>query len=192
MMLVNHQNIVKLFSTQLSLSEAESHALIRNWTKEKTLSRNEYLISRDEVETNLYYVAEGAMRIYFPHDDEEVCVGFAYTNSLICSYPSFIQNKPSDYYIQALTGTQLLSISRDAFYALFDTHPRIERCWRMIEEQALLGKIEREVEMLTYSPDERAQRLMLRSPQLFQIVPKKYIASYLRMKPETLSRVVFK
>jgi hypothetical protein len=62
----------------------------------------------------------------------------------------------------------------------------------MIEEQALLGKIEREVEMLTYSPDERAQRLMLRSPQLFQIVPKKYIASYLRMKPETLSRVVFK
>lgn len=191
-MLDNHQDIVRLFSGNLSLSDAESHALTKSWTKEKTLERNEYLISKGEVETNLYYVAEGAMRIYFPHDDEEICVGFAYTNSLICSYPSFIQNKPSDYYIQALTRTQVLSISREAFYTLFETHPRIERCWRMLEEQALLGKIEREVEMLTYSPDERAQRLMNRSPQLFQIVPKKYIASYLRMKPETLSRVVFK
>ncbi len=191
-MRAHHRNIVRLFSNHLPLSEAESHALTSKWTSEKTLERNNYLISRGEVETNLYYVAEGAMRIYFPHDDEEVCVGFAYTDSFICSYPSFIQNKPSDYYIQALTRTQLLSITREAFYGLFEVYRNIERCWRMMEEQALLGKIEREVEMLTYSPDERAQRLMKRSPHLFQIVPKKYIASYLRMKPETLSRITFK
>lgn len=187
-----HEKIISIFSQQLPLSEDEALGLVQFWNKARSLDRNDFLISRGEVETNLYYVIDGTMRIYFPHEDEEICVGFAYTNSLICSYPSFIQNKASDYFIQALSGTAVLSISRQSFYNLFESYPRIERCWRLIEEQALLGKIEREVEMLTYTPEERAQRLMNRSPQLFQLVPKKYIASYLRMKPETLSRIVLR
>ena len=52
-----------------------------------------------------------------------------------------------------------------------------------------LGKITRETEVLTFTPEERYERLWKRSPHLFQLVPQKYIASYLGMKPETLSRV---
>ena len=186
------QKISGLFSRQLSLTTEEAAALTSEWNNSRVIERNSFLIAKGDVETNLYYVETGAMRIYFPHEDEEVSVGFAYTNSLICSYPSFIRNKPSDYFIQALTRTTVVSIKRNTFYSLFEKHPRIVRCWRLLEEQALLGKIEREVEMLTFTPEERAQRLMERSPQLFQIVPKKYIASYLRMKPETLSRITFR
>jgi CRP-like cAMP-binding protein len=191
-MLDSHRKIIGIFSGQLALAEEEAAALVQHWDNLRTINRNAFLISHGEIETNLYYVEEGAMRIFFPHDDEEICVGFAYADSLICSYPSFIDNKPSQYFIQALSKTKVISINRNSFYQLFDRFPKIERCWRMIEEQALLGKIEREVEMLTYTPEERATRLMARSPQLFQIVPKKYIASYLRMTPETLSRISFK
>jgi CRP-like cAMP-binding protein len=191
-MIGSHRNIISIFSRQLNLTEEAAAALVQHWNTVRSIGRNDFLISQGEVETNLYYVEEGAMRIFFPHNDEEICVGFAYQDSLICSYPSFIDNKPSQYFIQALTKTKVISINRSLFYELFDRFPGVERCWRMIEEQALLGKIEREVEMLTYTPEERATRLMARSPQLFQIVPKKYIASYLRMTPETLSRISFK
>jgi len=59
-------------------------------------------------------------------------------------------------------------------------------------EQALLGRIEREIDLVTYSPKERLDRLFNRSPHLFQLFPHKYIASYLRMTPETLSRMLRK
>ncbi|MCE2734433.1 MAG: hypothetical protein LW821_13820 [Flammeovirgaceae bacterium] len=65
----------------------------------------------------------------------------------------------------------------------------IERAWRILQEKALLGKIERETELLTFTPEQRVNRLLQRSPHLFQIIPRKYIASYLRMTPETLSRL---
>jgi len=65
----------------------------------------------------------------------------------------------------------------------------IERAWRILQEKALLGKIERETELLTFTPEQRVNRLLQRSPHLFQFIPRKYIASYLRMTPETLSRL---
>jgi CRP-like cAMP-binding protein len=82
-----------------------------------------------------------------------------------------------------------MAIRRKDFYTLFDAHPKIERAWRHLEEVALVGMIEREAELLTFTPEQRYRRLMNRSPHLFQIIPRKYIASYLRMSPETLSRI---
>lgn len=90
--------------------------------------------------------------------------------------------------MQALTKLKFAKINRSDFYQNMDKIPKLERCWRMITEEALLGKIEREVEMLTFSPEERYQRLLERSSHVFQLIPKEYIASYLRMTPETLSR----
>ncbi len=49
---------------------------------------------------------------------------------------------------------------------------------------------EREIDLLTQSPQERIERIRKRSPQVFQEIPHKYIASYLRMSPETLSRLL--
>lgn len=183
------EKLSSIFKSKIKLSEEETHALLLTWTHSVELKRNDFLIKKDQTESGLFYVLSGSMRIYYPHQDEEICVGFAYDNNLICSYPSFILHQPSEYYIQALSKTKLIAISRSDFYVLFDNYPKIERAWRMLEEEALLGKIEREVEMLAFTPEERYNRLMERSPHIFQIIPRKYIASYLRMTPETLSRI---
>jgi CRP-like cAMP-binding protein len=184
-----HMKIISIFESKTRLSQATRDDLKVAWDKKVVLRRNDFLAKPGEVESHLFYVISGSMRIYFPYESEEICVGFAYDNSLICSYPSFIQQKKSQYGIQALTKTETLAITRKDFYKLLTAHRDLETGWRMLEEDALLGKIEREAEMLTFSPEQRYNRLLERSPHLFQIIPRKYIASYLRMTPETLSRI---
>ena len=61
--------------------------------------------------------------------------------------------------------------------------------WINTLENLVLQQMEREVDILTTSPKDRYQRVLKRSPQLFQEVPNRYIANYLRMSPETLSRL---
>lgn len=183
------QKLISIFNSKAALSPEAEAALLFFWKHAQTFKRNEYLIERGQLETKLFFILKGSLRIYFPNGDEEICVGFAYDNNLICSYPSFIQQKPSDYYMQVLTATDVMAIKRQDFYRLLDEHPSLERAWRMLEEDALLGKIERETEMLTFTSEERYSRLMERSPHIFQIIPRKYIASYLRMTPETMSRM---
>jgi CRP-like cAMP-binding protein len=181
--------LVKIFTDTASLAADEQQKILRYWNIEVELKRFDFLDRPGQIEDKLFYVREGTMRLYYPNDAEEICVGFAYANTLICSYPSFISQRPSAYYIQALSNTTLVAISRADFYQLLDSTPTLERCWRLLQEQALLGKIERETELLTFTPEERYRRLWERSPHIFQLIPRKYIASYLRMTPETLSRI---
>lgn len=180
--------VASIFKSTISLSDEDVTALLKAWRPLK-LKRSDFLIAKGDIEQHLYYVVRGSMRICYPNVKEEICVGFAYDNNLICSFPSFINQKPSEYFIQALVGTEVMAIKRRDFFSLFDAHPKIERAWRHLEEAALVGMIEREAELLTFTPEQRYKRLIKRSPHLFQIIPKKYIASYLRMSPETLSRI---
>lgn len=171
------------------LTEHDIAACLPLWTKSVTLKRNDFLVRAGQVEHHLYFVSSGALRIYLPDATEEICVGFAYGTSLICSFPSFVDNRPSDYCLQALKKTELLAISRADFLGLLDSNANFARFWRMELERVLVGRIEREIDLLLPEPERRLQRLLARSPHLFQLIPKKYIASYLRMTPETLSRL---
>ncbi|QCR24216.1 Crp/Fnr family transcriptional regulator [Pontibacter sp. SGAir0037] len=164
-------------------------AFLPLWKKQVHLNRYDYLIRQGQVEQGLYFVASGALRIYYPTQEEDICVGFGYPNTLIVSFPSFVDNKPSAYYIQALKKSELLGINKADFVQLMAERPNVKAFWYRELERALVGKIEREVDLLLPEPEKRLERVMQRSPHLFQHIPKKYIASYLRMSPETLSRL---
>ena len=183
------QALLAIFNSKVNLKPQDQQLLLNSWNKEIILKRHDYLIELNKVEQSLYFVCSGTLRIFYPHETDEVCVGFGYDHTLLCSYPSFIKGQPSEYYIQALQPCRLLGISRKDFYTLINQIPALERAWRLLTEEALLGKIEREVEMLSFTPEQRLKRLQERSPHLFRNFPRKYIASYLRMKPETLSRI---
>jgi CRP-like cAMP-binding protein len=177
-----------LLKDQSGLKEEDLQVLLAKWDKSKQLARNDFLIRPGQVEDHLYLIQEGLLRIYYPQEEQEICVGFGYDQTLICSFPSLIDRQPSEYAIQALRKTKLLGITRSDLYDAIEERSALQRVWRQWMETALLGRITREIDLLTVSPRDRIMRLFSRNPDVFQRVPHKYIASYLRMSPETLSR----
>ncbi|MBX7242916.1 MAG: Crp/Fnr family transcriptional regulator [Bacteroidia bacterium] len=153
------------------------------------LKRNQNLITPGEVEEHLYYVLSGTLRLYCMKGEEEICYNFGYPGTFISAYTSFLSGKPSESYIKAITDCELIGIHKKDFYELVDRIPQIEKIWRIFTEEALLERMERELEMLMLSPEERFGKCMEKASHLFQFIPQKYLASYLGMKPETLSRI---
>ena len=159
------------------------------WEKEIELSRNEFLKVKGSKDTNLYYVVEGSLRAFIDDGLEEHTIRFGYKNNIIAALDSFVKEKPSGLYIQAIKKTVLKVISKPAYLAFIKSNPENHELWQILLEQLVYQQMEREQDLLTSSPQERYNRVLQRSPQLFQEIPHKYIASYLRMTPETLSRL---
>ena len=159
------------------------------WEKEKSLKRNEYLKVKGSTDTYLYYVVSGSFRIFIEDEYEEQTIRLGYQNNFIAALDSFLTGKPSDFYIQAIKQSELKLVSRQRFHEFVRSNTEYLLLWQQILEQMVLQCMERERDLLTFSPLERYQRVLGRSPQLFQEIPAKHIASYLRMSPETLSRI---
>lgn len=159
------------------------------WQEEMTFARNEYLKVAGSIDTNIYFVKSGSLRLFVIDEFEEHTIRFGYENNLIGALDSFITENPSDIYIQALKKTEVKIIDKPSFKSLISNSAEIQKYWNEILEGLVFQQLERERDILTSSPMERYKRVLKRSPHLFQIVPNKYIASYLRMTPETLSRL---
>ncbi|SFQ28535.1 Crp/Fnr family transcriptional regulator [Hymenobacter arizonensis] len=176
-------------STVSYLPAPEIADFVSCWTKELHVPRNEFLVSPGQAEQYLYFTHHGTMRIFYPTASEEICVGFVHPGEMVCAFPLFAMGKPSEYAIQALQASSLIAIARHEFQSCLDSSPAFARLWRFEVERVLIGRMEHEIDLLLPEPAQRLERLRQRSPHIFQKVPKKYLASYLRMTPETLSRL---
>lgn len=159
------------------------------WERTITLKRNEYLKVAGTKDTNLYFIVSGSLRIYIVNEFEEHIIRFGYKNNFITSLDSFINEKPSELYIQSIKKTELNVISKAKYIDFINSSSENKLIWNKILGQLILQQMEREKDILITSPKIRFERVLKRSPQLFQEIPNKYIASYLRMSPETLSRL---
>ncbi len=159
------------------------------WHEHLELSRKEYLKVKGSVDTNLYLVVNGSLRIFVLDGFEENIIRFGYKNNFIAALDSFITEKPSDLFIQAIKKTELKVIKKATFMDFVEGSPENTKIWQIMLGDLIFQQMERERDILTSSPIERYKRVLARSPQLFQQIPNKYIASYLRMAPETLSRI---
>lgn len=156
---------------------------------EHAFTKGAAVCSVGQVEQHFYIVKSGVQRLSFPHDGQDVCVGFAYDGSWCGEYASFISRRPARFDVVALTDSVLIGIGHDDLQRMYHEVPVMERFGRLIMEELLLGRATREIEQMSLSAEERYDRLMARSPHLLQLVPQKDIASYLRMTPETFSRL---
>lgn len=159
-----------------------------HWDNKK-LKRNEFLKLPGTKDTNVYFVEEGSIRIFIDDDNEERIIRFGYKGNIIVSLDSFLSDKPSEFYIQAIKSSTVKVASRKDFYTFVNSNIENLKLWNSILEDLVLQQIEREKDLLYNSPKIRYERVLKRSPQLFQEIPNKYIANYLRMSPETLSRL---
>jgi|SRR5690606_16179111 CRP-like cAMP-binding protein len=153
-----------------------------------TLERNAFLKSGRNIDTNAYYVIQGSLRVFILDGDEEQTIRFGYKENLLVALDSYLSGKPSDLYIQAIKKSAIKVIPKKQIEQWL-ANPANQHIWTKILEDLVLQQMEREVDILTSSPKQRYERVLQRSPQLFQEIPNKYIANYLRMSPETLSRL---
>lgn len=160
------------------------------WEKEITLKRNDFLVNQNDKNTNLYFVKEGSLRVFIDDGIEEHTIRFGYKNSIITALDCFLTEKPTSFFIQALKKCELKVISKAKYMNFINSKKEYEEIWKKLLESFVYQQIEREIDLITYSPQKRFERVLKRSPQVFQEIPQKYIASYLRMTPETLSRIL--
>jgi CRP-like cAMP-binding protein len=154
-----------------------------------TLDRGDFLIREGEVEKRLYHIISGAVHAFYVSEHEEHTIRFGYEGSMMNSISSFLNQTGSELYFQAIRKTKVRVYTRSSFYKTKETNPLLQQLYISALENLAHQQMEREIDLLTASPIERLKRVQKRSPRLFQEIPAKYIASYLRMTPETLSRI---
>lgn len=172
------------------LSGAEWSAFAACWHlvdyKRKTI-----LTSAGEVERYLYFVVDGVQRAYYLGDKKrDATLIFSYTGSMSGIIDSFQLQQPSRYYLETLTASRLLRISFADFSRLLGTYPALERWGRIGTAAAMSGLMERYIELMTFSAEEKFRILLTRSPHVLQLIPHKYLASYLGLDPTTFSKLL--
>ncbi len=157
--------------------------------KTRTLKRNELLKSAGTIDTNVYFIESGSVCLYIEDQEAERMVRFGYQGNILVSLDSFLSEKPSEFYIRAIKASVIKVASKKDFYAFINSNTEHLMFWNSVLEDLVLQQIEREKDLLYNSPKIRYHRVLKRSPKLFQEIPNRYIANYLRMSPETLSRL---
>ncbi len=168
-------------------------AEVTNWAHQNLeplqAARGNFLINEGQIEHHIYLILDGAVCVNYQSLGEEFAIRFGYNNDLITSIHSFFSGAPSQYSILALRKTQYYAIPKSNFLHFVHQSPQYLLAYTELLQGLVIQQMEREIDLLTVSPSERVDRVLKRSPKLFQEIPLKYIASYLRMSPETLSRI---
>jgi CRP-like cAMP-binding protein len=181
------QSLIAFFGKK-GFSENELQPFL-NAVKTRTFSANDLILANGQLENYLSFVDNGVVRYYVVAKDKEITIDFAFRNSFYCAYDSFYTRTKTELYIEALTDCRLHSISYADLQALYQNCEITKKLGRMATEHLLTRKVKREIGLLTKSPQERYEYLLHEQPKYIQQIPLKYLASYIGVVPETISRI---
>lgn len=153
-------------------------------------AKNELITRAGEVEHSLYYLSEGIVRFFYynPTTDKETTVDILFADQFFMSYVSFVKTEPSLFSIQALKEVTAYKIGREHLNILVQQQEYLQ-IKADILEHLLIDKMQREAQFLLQSPEEIYLNLLEKDPKLIQNIPLKYIASYIGITPQALSRI---
>ena len=172
------------------LKEEEMEKLLTGWQpfecKRKTI-----LTAAGETERYLYFVLEGIQRgFYIGNDSQEATVVFTYPPSFSGLADSFLTQTPSKYFMETLTSSKFLRITYRQIDELMNQYPNIQKMVLHLTGFILKGVLERQIELQCFSAEEKFRSLLKRSPHVLQIIPHKYLASYLGIDATTFSKLM--
>lgn len=153
------------------------------------LKKGEFLLTGGEVCNHVTFINKGHFRAYNVIGGEEVTFNFAFEGNYVTDYTSFVSRRPSLDYIVAMDDAEILQMRYDDLQAAYEKSPVWQKFGRLMAEFILIHISQRNKALLFNTPEERYLNLMKERPKVLERVPQQYIASYLGVKPESLSRI---
>jgi CRP-like cAMP-binding protein len=174
--------------THLHVSDADWE-IIKPRLQEKTCAKFEQLTRQDRVEDTLYFIVDGVIRLFHEGENKDTTLNFAFPNEFISSYSSFLRQEKSEFILESLTDCSLIFLKRKDLYELYELTECGHELGRILTENFFIYLSKRESDFLLKSPTERYLDLFENQPHWVQEIPQKYLASYIGVTPQALSRI---
>lgn len=168
---------------------AETMELLKAKTRVVRLNKGEYLQIEGDVCKYWGYVNDGLVRMYYLNQEEEITEQLAHNGDMFLDYESFFNQSPSRHFIQMLEPTTLYLFPHLECEELCKTNHEVSLFFRKLTENIFLLKKKRIKDTIFKPAKVRYETLIAEKPNLVLRVPSIYIASYLGITPETLSRI---
>ncbi|HVI47735.1 MAG TPA: Crp/Fnr family transcriptional regulator [Chitinophaga sp.] len=178
-----------LLDTYGTLQE-EDYEQLHQLLRPVHLSKQDYFIKEGQVCRQLAFIQSGILRSYYVKDNGEEmtdCIMFA--RQFVTAYSSLITGTPAYEHIQAITDCELLSLDRADLQQLYSSNIRWANTGRILGEREFVLMEERIRSFQQHSSAERYAQLIQLHPRMIQEVPLQYLASYLGITPQHLSRL---
>ena len=180
--------ILQVIKSIVSLTEEEEQAFL-DILEVKFLDKKEFLLKQGEICNKITFINSGCLRAFYNIDGVENTVQFFFGDSWYTDYASFLTGNPAVENMQALEPTEVVQFKKTDLYKYYELYPVFERVGREMAENAFLS-ISKLNQMLTNEePEERYLNLLKQRPEVVERIPQHYIASYLGIQPESLSRI---
>jgi CRP-like cAMP-binding protein len=169
-------------------------APLETWIKFSRLCDNvvfekeQIIKSSNAREKYFYFIINGSAGIFLWGKNNFVCIDFAFENSFFCDYMSLLTGEPTALQTMTLEKSEMLRIGKDDFDKL-SLQPAGEIIKRIAAEASFIDKQQQQIDLLTKTALQRYQTLISKFPEIIKRTPQKYIASYLGITPQSLSRI---
>ena len=186
---ISSRDVARELARRYSTMTHEELDLLESILVPMKYGKNEMILREGETCTNIYWVVRGLVRQFYYKNGKEVTEYMATENNIVMCIESLFLEQPTHLQIKAIEPTILIAIPKVDLETVAMKSVNIQILFRKIlEESLILSQIH--ADMLRFeSAQDRYQKLIKRQPQLVLRAPLVYIASYLQMTPETLSRV---
>ena len=186
---ITSRDVARELARRYSTMTHEELDLLESILVPMKYAKNEMILREGETCNNIYWVVKGLVRQFYYKNGKELTEYMATENNIVMCIESLFLEQPTHLQIKAIESTVLIAIPKIDLETVAMKSVNIQILYRKIlEESLILSQIH--ADMLRFeSAQDRYQKLIKRQPQLVLRAPLVYIASYLQMTPETLSRV---
>ncbi|MEO8067736.1 MAG: Crp/Fnr family transcriptional regulator [Flavobacteriales bacterium] len=180
---------LRAYSDKLVVLPEEDRVRFEGIMHMASFAKGQHLLKIGQVCDHVCFLGSGLVRAYRIHDGEDLTEQFFFDDNYATEYESFLTRTPSTVGLVAMEPTTLLRFNHADLQQLYITCPMAERMGRLIAEHIFTGSARRTRSLLFDTPEQRYLALIKERPKVMARVPQKYIASYLGLKPESLSRI---
>jgi CRP/FNR family transcriptional regulator len=175
--------------TKISFLTQSDCSLFEPYLKIQRHRAKEFLLTEGKVCYEIGFINKGCYRTYYLSEGKEINSHFSFEHEFVTDYDSFLESKPSRYYIQALEDTEIVTFNLTALQNAYAQSKNWERFGRMIAEHSYKLTTQRVESFLFMDGEQRYLDLLKNHSNIFDRIPLYHIASYLGLERESLSRL---